>query len=89
LVRKEDDGPGGANPARGSGLIGLRDRSPLPGDGVDAGQIKAGKPGVSSSAAAVQADWTQYWNDPSQVIAIAGRLRPVSRSPGAAPLPRR
>jgi hypothetical protein len=56
---------------------------------VDAGQIKAGKPGVSSSAAAVRIDWTEYWNDPSPMIAIAGRLRPVSRSPSAAPLPRR
>jgi hypothetical protein len=44
---------------------------------------------VSSSAAAVQIGWTEYWNDPSPMIAIAGRLRPVSRSPGAAPLPRR
>jgi hypothetical protein len=44
---------------------------------------------VSSSAAAVQIGWTEYWDDPSQVIAIAGRLRPVSRSPGAAPLPQR
>jgi len=44
---------------------------------------------VSPSAAAVQIDWTEYWNDPSPMIAIAGWLRPVSRSPSAAPLPRR
>jgi hypothetical protein len=49
------------------------------GDDVDAGQIKAGKPGVSSGAAAVQIGWTGCRNDPSPMIAIAGRLRPVSR----------
>src|SRR5260370_834239 len=39
----------------------------------------------SSCCAAVQIDWTEYWNDPSPMIASTGRLWPVWRSPSAMP----
>jgi hypothetical protein len=39
----------------------------------------------SRSRAAVQIDWTEYWNEPSPMAAITGRLRPESRSASAIP----
>ena len=39
----------------------------------------------SRSRAAVQIDWTEYWNEPSPMTAMTGRLRPESRSASAIP----
>ena len=39
----------------------------------------------SRSRAAVQIDRTEYWNEPSPMTAMTGRLRPESRSASAIP----
>ena len=39
----------------------------------------------SPSRAAVQIDWTEYWNEPSPMTAMTGRSRPESRSASAIP----